>query len=439
MTGRLAALLMTFTFGFLKLAKEGGEDIPATMCLVAALYLLVGYVRTGDRRQFYAASAVGGLAIAFKLTFAPLIVVIGLAYLLRARRAETDWPRALWQPRLLAVGATLGAVVIVVGFPTAVVGRFEMVEARWFGRTGRTERAVGPTAPLWWWFLRTYASAFGWPLLVASALGVAASVVDLLERAPRPSDIRASVPGFDERALLLGCLGAFLLFFAPWHDFRVHHLLPTFPLVMVLLADSLSRLSAHRKRVARVTMAVVLVGSAVYAGVGVGMYHSMPRDDATDWLAENTEDDAVMETYFHGFVENSIPHGMTITPIWAAETQAYPCPDYIQIGYKELLYLRNISDDQRASDVDEDVNYRADYVREITNEEYNYELVREFGTRPPNFVPDRPEPGSARDLVPLGINPHSDQYGDEQELRANQYVAIYRLNGTCDTSRNAPW
>lgn len=437
-TGRLAALLLTLTFGFLKLAKEGGEDMPATMCFVAALYLLVGYVQTGERRQFYAGSAVGGLAIAFKLTLALVVPIVVLAYLLRARVADGPLGRALWRPRLLVGGAALGALAIVVGHPTALVGDFEAVYHRWFGRLGRAERVVGPTAPTWWWFLRTYGSAFGWPLLVGAVGGLVASVVYLARLAPDRERLRERVPGFDERVLLVGALLVFLLFFARWHDWRVHHILPTFPLAALLLADTLNRLRDHRQRVGRAALAVVVVSSAIYAGVGVGTYASMPRDEATEWLNENADEDDRMEVYFHAFFENAIPHGMdVITPPEGGERD--PCPEYIQVGDKELLYLQDIPHSQRSSEVDFYPGPRQAYIRALMDGEYNYEVVAEFGERPPNFVPHRPEPGSLRELAPLGVYPHSDQYGDEQELASDQYVAILRLEGECVESRNAPW
>ncbi|MFC6757191.1 ArnT family glycosyltransferase [Halomicroarcula sp. GCM10025894] len=350
-TGRLAALLLMLTFGFLKLAKEGGEDIPATMCLVASIYFLVGYLQTGERRQFYAGSAVGGLAIAFKLTLGLVVPIIALAFLLRASGEDGLLRRALWRPRLLVGGAALGAVVICLGFPTLLVGDFEAIGARWFDRTGRLERAVGPTAPTWWWFLRTYASGFGWPLLIGAMGALAASIVHLVRLAPSRAALRERVPGFDERALLVGALVLFLLFFSQWHDWRVHHILPTFPLAMVVLADSLERLRGHRKRVGHVALAVVVVSSAIYAGVGVGMYASMPRDEATGWLNENAEEDATMEVYFHAFFENAIPHGMDLNTPLDGPAERDPCPEYIQVGDKELLYLQDISDAQRSSEV----------------------------------------------------------------------------------------
>ncbi|MBX0287814.1 glycosyltransferase family 39 protein [Halomicroarcula sp. F28] len=442
-TGRLAALLLTLTFGFLKLAKEGGEDMPATMCFVASIYFLVGYLQTGERRQFYAGSAVGGLAIAFKLTLGLVVPIIALAFLLRARVEDGPLWRVFWQPRLLVGGAALGAVVICLGFPTLLVGDFQAIDARWFDRTGRLERAVGPTAPAWWWFLRTYASAFGWPLLVAAMGALVASIVNLARFAPSRAALRERAPGFDERALLVGALVAYLLFFSRWHDWRVHHILPTFPLAMLLLADSLDRLRGHRQRVGHAALAVVVVTAAIYAGVGVGQFTSMPRDEATEWLDENAEEDATMEVYFHGFFENAIPHGMNLNTPLDGPAERDPCPEYIQVGDKELLYLQDIPDAQRSSEVNSNVGPRAEYIRALLDGEYDYEVVAEFGERPPNYVPRRPEPGSLRELAPLGIYPHSDQYGDEVELASDQYVAILERQGECtepsEATRDAPW
>jgi hypothetical protein len=171
------------------------------------------------------------------------------------------------------------------------------------------------------------------------------------------------------------------------------------------------------------------------------MYASMPRDEATEWLNENAEENATMEMYYHAFFENAIPHGMDLNTLLEAEgsPERNPCPEYIQVGDKELLYLQDIPDAQRSSEVNSYPELRAEYVRALLAGEYNYEVVAEFGERPPNFVPHRPDPGSLRDLVPLGINPHSDQYGDEQELASDQYVAILRLKGECIESREPPW
>jgi len=438
-TGRLAALLLTVTFGFLKLAKEGGEDMPATMCFVASLYLLVGYLQTGERRRFYEASAVGGAAIAFKLTLGLLVPVIAVAFLLRARGEDGPLRRVLWQPRLLVGGATLGAAVIVAGTPSALVGDFDAVFHQWFGRLGRSSVVIGPTAPTWWWFLRAYGSGLGWPLFAGATGAVVATVVALVRAAPGRATLRSRVPGFDERAFLVGVVALFVLFYARWHDFRVHHLLPTFPLAAVMLADRLGRLRERRATLGRVAVAVLVVSSAVYAGVGVAKFASMPRDEARDWLDENADENDTMEVYFHAHFENAIPHGMSLNIPPEEDNESVACPEYIQVGDKELLYLQDIPQSQRSSEVDFYPGPRQEYIRALLSGEYNYEIVAEFGERPPNFVPHRPAPGSLRELAPLGVYPHTDQYGDEQELASDQYVAILQRQGECDAPRDVPW
>lgn len=66
------------------------------------------------------------------------------------------------------------------------------------------------------------------------------------------------------------------------------------------------------------------------------------------------------------------------------------CPEYIQVGYKELLYLRDVPDNQRGYDVDLRVGERAAYVQALLDGEYNYTVAAEFGKRPPDFVPTGP-------------------------------------------------
>ena len=440
-TGRIASVLLGLTLGFVKLAKEGGEDVPATFFLLVSLYALVLFLESSDDRQFYQASAAGAVGMVFKLTVAPIVLLIGLAHLLGARSANGSFRDAVWRPRLVLTGAGIGLAVMILGTPTLLVGSVREVTARWFLSGGeRVSTAVGPTAPTWWWFLRTYFSGFGIGLFVGAVLGVGGSLYLFGKRLVALPDPRAAAPQLDSVWLLVAYLGAFLLLISTWHDWRVHHLLPTFPVIMLLTAWAFRELGRRRRTVARVGLAMLIVSTSIYTGVGVAGYASMPRDEATDWLRDNAEENATMETYYHGFLENAIPHDMRINPIWTDDESAIDgCPTYIQIGYKELLYLRDIPDDQRGYDVDTNVDARAAYVRALLDGKYNYTIVKEFGERPPNFVPHRAEPGSLRDLLPLGIYPHSDQYGDEQEFAANQYVAILKLDGECNRSREPPW
>jgi steroid delta-isomerase-like uncharacterized protein len=130
LTGRLAAILLTLTFGFLTIAHEGGEDMPALFFVLLALNLVYVYVETGDVPVFFAGAAAGGVAIAFKLTAAPVVFVVGLAHVLRAVTADEETVDVLLQPKVVLGGAAMGALAIALGFPTLLlVGPEPFIEA----------------------------------------------------------------------------------------------------------------------------------------------------------------------------------------------------------------------------------------------------------------------------------------------------------------------
>jgi ABC-type amino acid transport system permease subunit len=414
-TGRLAAIILTLTFGFLTIAHEGGEDMPALFFALLSLNFLYLYVRDGSRLPFYAGAACGGAAIAFKLTAAPVILGVGIAHVLRAVKTEDDTVATLLSPRLLVTGATLGLVTILLGFPTFLVGGFEQINARIFGGSmSRMSHPTGPDAPITWWFLRGYFSGLGLPLFFASVAGVVASAVGL----GKDREGRYGI------ALVLAMLVVYVGMFSQWHDFRVHHLLPTFPLLALLVANSLSTLRAWNPSVARPVMAVLLVTTAIYAGIGTAGFASMPRDQADAWLTENADENDTVEVYRVNLQDIAVPHGTDVNHRFQTRSQVDPCPEYIQLGYRDLLYLKD------------DTYYRngeaqKQYIRGLLEGEYDYEIVAEFGERPPNFVPQRATPGDYTDLLRYGVVPQTDQFADEQELRANQYTVILQRTERC--------
>ena len=423
-TGRLAALLLTLTFGFLTIAHEGGEDMPALFFALLALYLLLRYVRTGDAWRFFAASAAGGVAIAFKLTAVPVVLLIGAAHLLRALRGD-DWPASLYRPRLLATGVSVGVVTIALGFPTFLVGAVDPVVQRVVaGGVGRATHPTGPDAPIWWWFLRGYTSGLGLPLLLASIGGVAAAVL----RAGRGRANAGTLLVFTALVVYVGL-------FAPWHDFRVHHLLPTFPLLALLVATALRDLRDRRETVGRVVAGALVVSAAVYAGAGAAEFASMPRDEAVQWLESEAGEGDTVEVYRRHFQDTAVPHGMSVAHAFGPEDDGEElgtCPEYVQLGYRDLLYFVEGSYYRRGE-------AEAEYVRALLDGEHDYEIAAEFGPRPPDYVPQRPTPGSVTDLVRLGVVPHTDQYADEQELAANQYTVVLEATGETDCRPTPPF
>jgi hypothetical protein len=429
-TGRLAALLFGLTFEVVVLAHEGGEDLPALFALLLALYLLVRYVQAGGTGRFYAASAAGGVAMGLKLTAAPIAPTVLLAYVLRERGTEGAWWRGLWRARQLRLGAAVGAVVVLLSFPDVLVGNLYPVARRLVGQTGyRIVNPVGPDAPVWWWFLRGYASGFGWPLFVGVAAGTAIALWTL-DRED------------DATALVAGCLGMFVILFAPWHDFRPHHLVPTMALLVLLGALGLVRLRRRHPTAGGLAVAALVVTAGLYAGVGAMQYADTPRQDARAWVEDHVPREATMESYQHGFEH-------AVAPTWPR--MSYPnggdptggktvaCPDYIQLVSEDLYYLRDAPPDERVRYTRTDTAARAGYVRGLLNGSRNYEVVATFGNPPDDYVVDRTEPGSLTDLLPLGVVPHSGRYGDEQELAGRQYVVILERTGPCEGERSPPW
>ena len=422
-TGRLAALLLTFTFGFLTIAHESGEDMPALFFTLLSLTLLVSYVRTGEAGPFLLASAFGGVAIAFKLTAAPIVAVVAAAYFLRVHRTGPEWRSSLLRPRLLVGGAVAGLAAIVLGFPTLLVGEVDFVVQRITGGSlSRTGWSTGPDAPVWWWFLRQYLNAFGLPLFVGVVGGVVATFAQFGDRG---RDRHAT-------ALVLVALAANVVLYVPWHDFRVHHLLPTFPPLVLLLAAALVGLRGRSPGASRVLVAVLLLSGGAYATAGVLSYADAPRDDAVAWFEANADRDDTVELYRVHVQDTALPHWMDVNAAHLGPAgREDPCPEYIMLGYRDLMYLVEGSYYRNGE-------AQAAYVRALLEGEYNYEVVAEFGPRPPNYVPQRPTPGSVVDLVRVGLVPWTDQYADEQELRENQYTVILARTGECDGSRTVP-
>ena len=422
-TGRLAAAVLTLTFGFLTIAHEGGEDMPALFFVLLALNFLYVYVQRGERLPFYVGAACGGAAIAFKLTAAPVILGVGVAHVLRSLKTDEPTLGTLLAPRLLVTGATVGLVTILLGFPTFLVGGVDQLVTRIFGGSAsRVSWPTGPDAPITWWFLRGYFSGMGLPLFVASAAGVLGSVAGLRKR----REGRYGV------TLVLVMLGLYVGMFSQWHDFRVHHLLPTFPLLALLVANALTDLREWNPSVARPVMALLLVTTAIYAGMGTVGFASMPRDEAEEWLVTNASEDATVEVYRVNLQDTAVPHAMDINHRFETRGETNPCPEYIQLGYRDLLYLKPGTYYRNGEP-------QRNYVRSLVEEETEYQIVAEFGERPPNFVPQRATPGDYTDLLRYGVVPQTDQFADEQELRANQYTLVLQRSEPCTSPHEHPF
>ncbi|MXR50450.1 dolichyl-phosphate-mannose--protein mannosyltransferase [Halovenus sp. WSH3] len=300
-TGRLAAVFLGLSLGFISTAHEAGEDIPALFAFLLAFLFLFRYLDRGDRRPLWIASAVGGIAIALKLTAGVIVFVIGAAVLARAREGAHTRRETLAHS---AGGVLIGAVVIYLGFPSALVGGPDELIAR-VTAAGGQKAAAQNGDPIWVWMLQKYVEGIGIPLVVAVVAGTALTLTEM------PDRLRA---GEYKSALLVVALAVYLLVFSRWGYIRVHHLLPTLPLLYLLTAETLSdRLSWPDYNLATAAVAVLVVSTALFAGVGTAAYTAEPRDQAAAWLDENAESDATVEVYEQSIADVGMPHHLNVS------------------------------------------------------------------------------------------------------------------------------
>jgi hypothetical protein len=444
-TGRLAASLFTVTWGMLVLAHEAGEDMPSLFLFLLSVSQALSYVETGSRRTFYRACLAGGLAAGFKLSGGVAAVVIGMLFLTRAFRAEGPLTRQVWQPRLLASGVGLGTVAILVVYPSVLVGD----PAELGGRILRALSAKGSphgwrVKPNWWWILRGYLHGLGLPMTVGAVVAVLAAVPTLNERSRTADGLRVA----------LVIVAVFLAGVAQWSYVRTHHLLPTFPLLVLVVAVAGQRLRERRPSVGRVVLAVLLVTSGIYAVGGDLAYASQPRDQSAAWLATHADPDDAVETYVRDPQEAGVPHDATILhpgngtvrvdnvtyhPGRTRWTRAMPerCPEYIVLNYHQsLLFLAPDSWSKRADVVSNPALER--YYRDLLAEDtYPYEVAGEFGRRP-RFLDGQGRRPAWQAMLRVGIRPRTMQYGDPQDFGVDQYTVVLERTGECDPEATSP-
>ena len=445
LTGKLGGILLTLTFGFLFMAHEVGEDIPVLFCILLVLSLALNYVKTGDRAVYLAGCLIGGFSIGFKLTAGVSAVILSMAYLLRAR--ETNWPRSLLRPRFAFVGFLLGIVGIYVGYPEVIVAGPSALQDRILDQISNKNHEIGgPAAPVWWWMLRNYLSGLGLPLFIAS---VAAIIAGLFQTRERTVETKATI-------VLLGSFATYLLAYSRWEYVRIHHLLPTFPLLALLVAVWLSRLYTSDQHIARPLIVVLLLTSGAYATAGDLQYATSPRDDAATWFELNAAENASMDVYRIRNRDAVFPDHMKINTYPGSPSSEKSaktkwmlnvtdrCPDYIQLTYWDLAYQNTHEQSQNrtipwvATKGGPEPPWmppfsaprRAEYVRDLLSGEYPYRVTAKFGPEPDGWPHPRYQT-TLGDLVWAGIVPWSVTYGDDQDLWTEQYTIILERTGRC--------
>lgn len=151
----------------------------------------------------------------------------------------------------------IGAIAVVLGFPSVLVsGPTELVTLLLQTTGGGRHNRLGP--PGWQWIFRGYLNSLGLLLFVADVGGTVVSV-------PR---LRAEGSGRRVDTDLTA-LSVSLLLYVRIGSVRAHHVLPTFPLLALLLATALVRLNERNSAIARPLIALPFLTSGTYAGVAI--------------------------------------------------------------------------------------------------------------------------------------------------------------------------
>ncbi|QGN07677.1 hypothetical protein Hrd1104_10465 [Halorhabdus sp. CBA1104] len=431
-TGRLAALLLALTWALVSLAHEAGEDIPMLFCLLLVLYLSLRFLETGDGNLVVAGAGLTGLAMAFKLTAGIGVIFFGVAYLLRARRSADFWG-SVYRPTVIKRSVLLGLVVFFLSFPS-VFAEGPMVVLERIGRGVSAKSSPHGWLydhPSWWWLTRSYLNGLGWPLFVGVLGGVAVSLGRLRDRTRET----------DGLLVVLSGLFVALAVFSMWSYLRTHHLLPTIPLLVVLLSIALRRLAERRQRLARVLAVALVVSTAVYTGIGTVGYATQPRDQAVSYVSNNAGPNATVETYPWDPQEAAVPHGVE-TYRWSNRTDPGQsigewmrdlparCPEFIVLNHQQaLLYLAPSNHSALAARYEDPIVEA--YLRDLlATDTYPYEIGGRFGPAPIFRSTGAPR-DSTWDLLQAGVNPRSIQYGDPQDFGVDQYAIVFERTGAC--------
>lgn len=423
--GRLAALFLALSIGFLSQTHLVGEDIPMLFLLLLATVLAHRFVEDGRTSTFLLGALAGGLAIAFKLSGGVSVGVLGAALFARAARSD-DPIGELLRPGVVIGGMVVGAVAVYVGVPSVLVGGPSELLARSAGSiSSKTGKTGGFSAPICYWFAYQYVSGLGIPLFLGVVAGFAATVWRLVARRDEPV---APITW-----LLLVLVLFPLAVYSRWEFVRLRHVVPTFPALLVFLGAEVSRWR-HRERgwrAVRVGVAVLLVTTAMFAGAAEAQYLTDPRDEATRWIATNTADDATLEVYENSIADVGTPHGRETIHYSFPENEATNTsdlvlndssytewmlsmpdrePDYIQLTENELDYVDPAATDYRQ------YPERREYVRGLLAGEYDYRVVARFGE-----ADSTEETGALDRILDAGLTPDMDG-------RANAVVLLERLD-----------
>ena len=260
-TGFLAGLLLALAVLHLQNSHFATNDVPLTFLILLALVLLARYAEEGRPRYLLLGGAVAGLAVATKVSAAPLILPIAVAVFLRFR-SEREPYRAL--VLLLAAGVA-GLVAFAAAQPTAFLNaaRFShdvLEQSRMVREAGSlpyTNQYIG-TPKLFYEMKEAVLWGLG-PLLGLAALWGALRLAGRLRRWSR----------FE--IVVLAWAVPYVLVTVSFQVKFPRYLLPLYPFLALWAAIPLAEMAGASRR-GRVLRGAVVAGTALWALAFLSIY-----------------------------------------------------------------------------------------------------------------------------------------------------------------------
>ncbi|MCY4624044.1 MAG: DUF2298 domain-containing protein [Chloroflexi bacterium] len=302
--GLLAAGLTALAVLHIQLSHFFAAETFQTLFIVSSLYFMVQIVRRGRPRDSLFAGLFVGLAMATKVSSAPILLPLGLAHVFAAWRhapvyaVPFDVPAAWWRMALAsAASVAVAAAAFIITEPYALLdyGRYlsDVMEQSEVVRRIRDypyTRQYVDTVPFVYHAWQLALFGLGPPLGLVAMAGLAWAGVKVLWR------------GGAELTLLLAWLVPLLIITGLLEVKFLRYLLPATPLAILLGAamlfqglDWLRERAPSLTRWAAAAIAVVVATTALYALSFAAIYAvPHPADRASDWLNANAPEGSLM-------------------------------------------------------------------------------------------------------------------------------------------------
>ncbi len=302
--GLLAAGLTALAVLHIQLSHFFAAETFQTLFIVSSLYFMVQIVRRGLPRDSLLAGLFVGLALATKVSSAPILLPLALAHVFAAWRQAPVYavpfhvPTAWWRMALAAAASVaVAAAAFIVTEPYALLdyGRYiaDVMEQSEVVRRIRDypyTRQYVDTIPFVYHAWQLALFGLGPPLGLLAMAGLGWAGVKVLWR------------GGAELTLLLAWLVPLLIITGLLEVKFLRYLLPATPLAILLGAamlfeglDWLRERAPSLSRWAAAAIAVVVATTALYALSFAALYAvPHPADRASDWLNANAPEGSLM-------------------------------------------------------------------------------------------------------------------------------------------------